>query len=320
MAHATASAVTAAEASPQRGSELFSYFAVHTDTPCISGSVEAAMRGSLCGFLLGSVFAKMILGGTLGDPFRLGATKRDGEPFGGNKWLLLLAMRSQNFEAQKLVYEKILRQRQQLLQLPAGESAFAQAAVATKRDVPVPAKLKQQQQLLLRRQQLMLEQQQLLGEEQRLQREQQQLKRQHTTFRPVLCQRLRQMFLSSNIISGSTSDSRPTFFGEALRQQRLLLSSRPFASLQMGCWVGFRIGCLFCKLTARAKTEHTCSGSRRNNASSDYLPGFIVSHSSPHSLLAAVFMPSSISEFASGFTEHNLRGLLLRARLEIHTL
>ncbi|KAL8443764.1 hypothetical protein Emed_006586 [Eimeria media] len=258
MAHATA------EASPQRSSELFSYFAVHTDTPCISGSVEAALR----------VFAKMILSGSAGAPFRLGTPKLDSEALGGNKWLLLLAMRSQNYEAQKVISEKILRQRQQLLQLPAEETALAPAAVAAKCDAPVAANLKQQQQqqqqqlLLSRRQQLMLEQEQLLLEEQRLQREQQQLKRQHTMCRPALYRRLRQMLPSSSSSisssSSSSSSSKSTFLGEALRQQRLLFSSRPFASLQMGRWVGFRIGCLFCKLTTTttAEREHTAATAR----------------------------------------------------------
>ncbi|KAL8270613.1 hypothetical protein Esti_005434 [Eimeria stiedai] len=300
MAHALASASTAAEASPQRNSELFSYFAVHTDTPCISGSVEAALRGSLCGFLLGSVFAKIILGGTPGAPFRLGALKSDGEAFGGNKWLLLLAMRSQYFEAQKIVSQKILRQRQQLLQLPTDESVLAPAAVATKSEAPPPAGLKQphQQQLLLRRQQLLLEQQQLLLEEQRLQRKQQQLKRQHAMFRPPLCQRLRQMFPSSNIISSSTSSSKPTFLGEALRQQKLLFSSRPFASLQMGRWVGFRIGCLFCKLTAAAKTDNT---QRQQEKQRDQQLSSCFQSLALRS--AAVLVSLFMSEFASVFTE-----------------
>ncbi|KAL8437900.1 hypothetical protein ACSSS7_000623 [Eimeria intestinalis] len=186
----------------------------------------------------------MIMGGIPGAPVRLGATKHEGEQFGGNKWLLLLAMRSQNFEDQKLVSQKILKQRQQLLQLPTGEPAPAPATVPTENDAPLSAK-QQQPQLLMRRQQLLVEQEQLLLEEQRLQREQQRLKRQHAALRPPLCQRLRQMFPSIHNTTSGNNSSKPNFLGEALRQQRLLLSSRPFASLQLGRWAGFRLGCLF---------------------------------------------------------------------------
>lgn len=244
---------------PRQPKVAFSYFSVHSDTPCISGSVEAALRGALCGFLLASACTKLILRGPeeealSGDSLRHRGLKKSEDILANNRWLSLLASRSQTFEAQQRTSQTLLHYRRLLLLLPTATptqpTATAADAVSRVMESPPTVGLLAQRRLLLQQQQL------LLQEEQRLYGRQQLLKQQQETLYPTLTRRFRQTLsattttsssTSSNNSSTSSSSIRSTFWGEAMRQQRLLFSSRPFASLQLGRWAGLRIGSLFCE-------------------------------------------------------------------------
>ncbi|OEH79329.1 hypothetical protein cyc_03144 [Cyclospora cayetanensis] len=138
--------VTPMSDAPGPAKASFSYFAIHDETPCVSGSVEAALRGGLCGFLLGSAFAKVVLAAPEGpppNPRGAGVSlKQEKELLTQSRWLMLLASRHRLYEAQQRNSQLLLQHRRLLLRVTESTSAVTPAAAATPRHPPTSKRVK----------------------------------------------------------------------------------------------------------------------------------------------------------------------------------